>query len=138
MKMLFFGWGFNQMYTTSRTGYFWVGQQITQVPSPHISGESARTILFRWAVYWFLFNLTLHYITSHCITLKHIHKITLHYITLHNIALYHITLQNFQDLFLLKATSHYISVLNSDRPCLSFFFSSLHYTHFKWACIGFF
>ena len=94
-------------HVLSRTGYFWVGQQITQVPSPHISGESARTILFRWAVYWFLFNLTLHYITSHGATLKHIHKNTLHYIILHNI-----TLQNFQNSFLLKAISHNISALD--------------------------
>ena len=71
------------------------------------------------------FFSTLHYITSHHITLKHIHKITLHYITLHNITLYHITLQNFQNSFLLNAPSHYISVLNSDRPCISFFFHHL-------------
>ena len=78
------------------------------------------------------FFSTLHYIISHQMALlcsTYIKLLYITYIALHNITLYHITLQNIQNSFLLKAISHYISVLNSDKPCISFFFiTSLHYS----------
>ena len=137
MNTLFFGWGFNQVYHLQNR--IFLGRSIDHsgsIPThqrgkcSHHSFQMGR-VLVSFQPYITLHHIKWHYFEAHT-------KIPLHYITLHNITVYHIIQQNFQDLFLLKATSHYISVLNSDRPCLSFFFSSLHYTHFKWACIGFF
>ena len=126
-------------------GYFSVGVSIRYIPCleqdifgsvnrslrfhPHTSAGKVLAPFFSDGQCIGFFS-TLHYIISHQMALlwsTYIKLLYITYITLQNITLYHITLQNIQNSFLLKAISHYISVLNSDKPCISFF-SSLHNT----------